>query len=167
MARCAICIGVCPAIIGRLATSARCANCSNCNCAAGRCVSKLASSTFLRSRVRSRSASLPEVVVLPEPCKPTMRIGIGEGASRLIGTAVPPSASTSASLTILTTICPGETERSTSAPTDFSFTTGCRTCSTYLTTQNTPWCEPSQHGGRMFAPPRTGGRESQGGGHFW
>ena len=117
IARRAICSGVWPAMMGKDATSARVANCSSWSCAAGRCVSRLASRTFLRSLVFSRSAILPEVVVLPDPCSPTMRIGIGAGANRLIGTAAPPSAAISASLTILTTICPGETERSTSAPT--------------------------------------------------
>ena len=79
IARCAICTGVWPATIGRLGTCACSASCANCSCAAGRCVSRLASSTFRRSRSRSRSASLPDVVVLPEPCRPTIRIGIGAG----------------------------------------------------------------------------------------
>ena len=37
-------------MIGRLATPARCASCCNCNCAAGRCVSKDATSTRRFSR---------------------------------------------------------------------------------------------------------------------
>ena len=65
--------------MGRLGTPARSASCASCNCAAGRWVSRLASSTRLRSFSRSRSASLPEVVVLPEPCSPTIRKGIGAG----------------------------------------------------------------------------------------
>ena len=196
MARLAICSGVWPGMIGSEVTSARCASCSSCNCAAGRWVSRLASRTFLRSRVFRRSAILPEVVVLPEPWRPTIRIGSGAGASRLSGAAVPPSASTSASLTIFTTIWPGETERSTSAPTALlahlgdeilhhrqaprrhpaapggfpaaprtrplrsarrggaacrkprkACPTASRTWCNYSTTQNAPWCEPSQHGG--------------------
>ena len=130
MARLAICNGVCPAMIGKDATSACPANCCNCSCAAGRWVSRLASSTRRRSRVRSRSASLPDVVVLPEPCSPTIRIGIGEGAFRFSGDTVPPSAATSTSLTIFTTIWPGETERRTSAPTAFSRTSAMKSFTT-------------------------------------
>ena len=55
---------------------------------------------------------------MPEPCRPTIRIGIGAGAFRLSGTAPsPPSASIITSLTILTTCWPGVTEDSTSEPT--------------------------------------------------
>ncbi len=118
----AICIGVWPATIGREVTSACCASVANCNCAAGRCTSSEASRTFFLSRVRSRSAILPEVVVLPDPCRPTIRIGTGDGAFRSMprlpsSPSPPPSASTSASLTILMTCWAGETERMTSCPT--------------------------------------------------
>ena len=83
----------------------------------GRCVSRLASSTRRRSRRPRRSASLPAVVVLPEPCKPTIRIGTGAAALRLSGTApAPPSSSTSTSWTILMTCWPGATLSITSAP---------------------------------------------------
>ena len=118
MARLAICTGVWPATIGRLGTPACSASCANCSCAAGRWVSRLASSTRRFRRSFSRRAILPEVVVLPEPCRPTIRIGTGAAAFRLIGTAPsPPSASIITSLTILTTCWPGVTEDSTSAPT--------------------------------------------------
>ena len=71
-----------------------------------------------RSFVRSIRPILPAVVVLPEPWRPTMRMGMGAGTLRLSGTAPsPPRLSTSTSLTILTTCWPGVTERSTSAPT--------------------------------------------------
>ena len=60
IARWAICTGVWPATIGRLGTCACSASCANCSCAAGRWVSRLASSTRRRSRSRSRSASLPD-----------------------------------------------------------------------------------------------------------
>ena len=60
---------------------------------------------------------MPAVVVLPEPCRPTIRIGTGGAAFRLSGTAPsPPSASIIASLTILTICWPGVTEDSTSEP---------------------------------------------------
>ena len=85
--------------------------------AAGRRVSSEASSTFLRSRSVRRLAILAVVVVLPEPCRPTIRIGTGGTASRLIGSASAPSVSTSVSWTILTTIWPGVTDLTTSAPT--------------------------------------------------
>ena len=117
MARRAICTGVWPATIGRLGTPACSASCASCSCAAGRWVSRLASSTLRRRRSFRRSAILPAVVVLPEPCSPTIRIGTGGAALRLSGTAPsPPSASIIASLTILTTCWPGVTEDSTSVP---------------------------------------------------
>ena len=50
IARLAICTGVWPATIGRLGTPACSASCANCNCAAGRWVSRLASSTRRFSR---------------------------------------------------------------------------------------------------------------------
>ena len=64
------------------------------------------------------------VVVLPEPCRPTIRITTGGVARRASSGAAssPPSISTSASLTILTTCWPGVTERSTCWPTAFSVT---------------------------------------------
>ncbi len=123
-------------MIGRLATPARSASCAAASCAAGRWVSRLASSTCADAPSCAAAAPiLPEVVVLPEPCSPTIRIGTGAAAFRLSGTAPsPPSASISTSLTILTTCWPGVTEPSTSAPTARSrtlamksFTTGSAT----------------------------------------
>src|SRR5437868_3123668 len=94
--------------------------------AAGRCTSSEAISTFLRSRFFRRSAIFAAVVVLPEPCSPTSMIPTGDAALRSRppsvpmapreGSAPPPSISTRWSCTILTTICPGVTERSTSCP---------------------------------------------------
>ena len=131
IARWAICTGVCPAMIGRLATPACWARSCNWSCAAGRCVSRLASSTRFLSRLASRSAILPEVVVLPEPCSPTIRIGTGAAALRLSGTApAPPSASTSWSLTSLITTCPGLTLSKTSAPSAFSRTAAMKSRTT-------------------------------------
>ncbi len=102
-------------MIGRLATLARSASCCSCNWAAGRWVSSDASSTFFFSRCVSRNAILPDVVVLPEPCSPTIRIGTGAAACRFSGTApAPPSASIITSLTTLMTCWPGATLSSTS-----------------------------------------------------
>ncbi len=115
IARRAISTGVWPATIGRLGTPARSPSWASWSCAAGRWVSRLASSTRLRSRSVSRSPSLPAVVVLPEPCSPTIRKGIGAGAFNSSGTAPsPPSSSIITSLTIFTTCWPGVTESSTS-----------------------------------------------------
>ena len=71
-ARAAIASGGSPGTIGRLSTPACCASTASCSCAAGRCTSSEASSAFWRSRVLRRSASLAVVVVLPEPCRPTI-----------------------------------------------------------------------------------------------
>ncbi len=64
-----------------------------------------------------RLASFAVVVVLPEPCRPTIISATGAGAFRSTGTLSAPSISTSWSCTIFTTICPGFTERMTAAPT--------------------------------------------------
>ena len=69
-----------------------------------------------------RLAILAVVVVLPEPCRPTIMIGTGAGALRSIGSPCAPSISTSSSWTILTTIWPGVTDLMTSTPTAWSFT---------------------------------------------
>ena len=102
--------------MGRLATPACLASWASWSWAAGRWVSRLASSTFFFWRWNSRSASLPEVVVLPEPCKPTIKMGTGAAALRFSGTApAPPRAAIIASLTILMTCWPGVTLSITSA----------------------------------------------------
>ena len=61
-----------------------------------------------------RLAIFAVVVVLPEPCRPTIMMATGAAASRSIGSASEPSVSTSTSLTILTTIWPGVTDFTTS-----------------------------------------------------
>ncbi len=53
------------------------------------------------------------VVVLPEPCRPAIRMATGGVAWRSIGSASEPSMRTSSSLTILTTIWPGVTDLTT------------------------------------------------------
>ncbi len=58
---------------------------------------------FLKRSDR-RLAIFAVVVVLPEPCRPTIRIATGGVALRSMGSASEPSISTSTSLTILMTI---------------------------------------------------------------
>ena len=93
--------------------------------AAGRRVSSEAIRIFLPCRSLSRLAILAVVVVLPEPCRPTIRMVTGAGALRSMPICVSPSTRTSSSWTILTTCWPGVTDLVTSAPTARS-----RTCST-------------------------------------
>ena len=71
----------------------------------------------LPSRSLSRFASFAVVVVLPEPCRPTIRIGAG-GLSmrRPSALASPASTRTSSSWTILTTCWPGVTDFVTAWP---------------------------------------------------
>jgi hypothetical protein len=89
---------------------------ASCSIAAGRRVSSDAISTFLPSLLVSQRPILAVLVVLPEPCSPTIRIGTGATARRLISSPSP-SVSTSVSWTILMTCWPGLTERMTSWPT--------------------------------------------------
>ncbi len=126
-----IATGLSPGTIGRQVTPTWRPSTASCSCAAGRCTSSEASNTFLRWRCLSRSAIFAAVVVLPEPCSPTNMTTTGDGAFRSIPSArappgcpaaPPPSTSTRWSWTILTTICAGVTERSTSCPSAFSRT---------------------------------------------
>ena len=83
--------GRCPGTIGKVVTPIWRPSWASCSCAAGRCTSSEAISTFLRSRFFSRSAILAQVVVLPEPCSPTSMIADRRG--RVQVDAVAPSAS--------------------------------------------------------------------------
>ena len=74
----------------------------------------------LRPCFFSQFASFAEEVVLPAPFRPTIRMRAG--LSRFSGAASPPSSAVSSSWKILTICCPGDTERSTSSPSAFSFT---------------------------------------------
>ncbi len=109
--------GCCPATIGRVATSHWVPSTASCSCAAGRWTSSDAISTFLRSLSFSRLAILAVEVVLPDPCKPTIMMTAGGATSIIRSDVSDPSVSVSVSDTILTTICPGVTDRSTSLPT--------------------------------------------------
>ena len=68
-----------PATIGSVSTSTCWPSTASCSIAAGRRVSSEAISTLRLSRSVSRLASLAVVVVLPEPCRPTIMIGTGAG----------------------------------------------------------------------------------------
>ena len=85
-------------------------------------------------RFFSQVASLPQVVVLPLPCRPDIMMTVGPGLTCMIGSAgtgAPvsgstsagsPSSSTSSSLTILIICWPGSTALSTAAPVACSVT---------------------------------------------
>ncbi len=77
LARRAISTADWPLTIGRVSTPIWRPRISSCSIAAGRLVSSEAISTRLPSRSFSRLASLAVVVVLPPPCRPTIRIGAG------------------------------------------------------------------------------------------
>ena len=96
-------------------------------------MSSEAISTRFFSLVWSSRPSLAEVVVLPEPCRPTIRMGAG-GEPMESASFSAPRVSTSTSWTILITCWPGVTERITFSPTARgrtlsmnSFTTGSAT----------------------------------------
>ena len=69
-----------------------------------------------------RRASFAVVVVLPEPCKPTIMIATGGTALRSMVWPSEPRVAISSSWTILTTIWPGVTDLTTVAPTACSRT---------------------------------------------
>ena len=85
--------------------------------AAGRRVSSEAISTLRLPISVRRLAIFAVVVVLPDPCRPTIMITTGGAALRSIGWAVEPSISISWSCTIFTTIWPGVTDFKISTPT--------------------------------------------------
>jgi len=96
---------------------------ASCSIAAGRLVSSDAISTRLPSRSFRRRASLAVVVVLPEPCRPTIRTGAG-GLSIFSrpGSSSPRRVAISSSWTIFTTCWPGVTDFVTAEPVAFSCT---------------------------------------------
>ena len=94
--------------------------------AAGRRVSSDAISTLRLALSVSRLAILAVVVVLPEPCRPTIMMTTGAGALRSIGCASEPKISINWSCTIFTTIWPGVTDLITSTPTARFFTSSVK-----------------------------------------
>ncbi len=85
-------------------------------------MSSEAISTLRLSRWTSRRASFAVVVVLPEPCRPTIMIATGGTALRSMVCPSEPSVAISSSWTIFTTIWPGVTDLTTVAPTACSRT---------------------------------------------
>src|ERR1700730_3893269 len=79
-------------------------------------MSSEAISTLRLSRWVRRRASLAVVVVLPEPCRPTIMIATGGTALRSMVWPSEPRVAISSSWTILTTIWPGVTDLTTVAP---------------------------------------------------
>ena len=164
-ARFAICAGVSESASGNTPTSACSPNKRSCSRAAGRVISSDATITFLRSRVFSRNASLPAVVVLPDPCKPTIKITAGGLVAIFNGAASPPSISTSASCTILMTCWSGRTDRKLATPTasvrSFSIkllTTGKATSASSKarrTSRNAASTSASDSAPRLASPSKT------------
>src|ERR1700744_4681088 len=74
-------------------------------------MSSEAISTLRLSRWTMRRASFAVVVVLPEPCRPTIMIATGGTALRSMVWPSEPSVAISSSWTIFTTIWPGVTDR--------------------------------------------------------
>ena len=74
------------------------------------------------SRWVRRRASFAVVVVLPEPCRPTIMIATGGTALKSIVWPSEPKVAINSSWTILTTIWPGVTDLTTVAPTACSRT---------------------------------------------
>src|SRR5216683_6406435 len=79
-------------------------------------MSSEAISTLRLSRWVRRRASFAVVVVLPEPCSPTIMIATGGTALRSMVWPSEPSVAISSSWTIFTTIWPGVTDLTTVAP---------------------------------------------------
>ncbi len=67
---------------------------ASCSIAAGRRVSSEAISTLRLAVSASRLPIFAVVVVLPEPCRPTIMMAMGAGALRSIGWALDPKVST-------------------------------------------------------------------------
>ena len=93
----------------------------NCSIAAGRYTSQATNKGFFARLDFNKLASLPEKVVLPDPCKPDIKITEGF-PFRLTSTLCPPINMASSSCTIFTNSCCGFNEVNTSCPMALSFT---------------------------------------------
>src|SRR4029077_10554108 len=78
----------------------------------------------------SQLASLPEAVVLPEPCRPVISTTVGGCEANLSLAVSLPRVSTSSSRTILMTCSPGESAVSTSCPTALAWMRSMRSLTT-------------------------------------
>ena len=92
---------------------------------------------------RAGVASLPAVVVLPEPCSPQSRITAGEPSTRSSRASSPPSVAASSSRTTAITCCAGERLSSTFSPSAFASTRA----SSSLTTRK--WTSASSRASRI------------------
>ena len=123
LARFAMATGSSPLTIGRVSTPICAPKICSCSIAAGRLTSKDAIRTRLPSFSFRRLANLAVVVVLPEPCKPTIRIGAGGLSTfKTPGSVSPVRTCTNSSWTILMTCWPGVTDFVTAWPVAFSWT---------------------------------------------
>ena len=144
MARLAMSSGPWPAMMGSVAMPACSPSTRSCSMAAGRVVSSEAISTRFFSLVCSSRPNFADVVVLPEPCRPTIRMGAG-GEPIFRAAFSWPRVSTRTSWTILTTCWPGVTERVTFSPmargrtfSMKSFTTGKATSASISAVRTSP-----------------------------
>ena len=101
----------------------------NCSIAAGRYTSQATNNGFLFFFVFSIRASLPEKVVLPEPCRPDIKITAGF-PSKSISAVSPPINWVSSSCTIFTINWLGFTAVSTFCPNAFSLTVSVKVLAT-------------------------------------
>ncbi len=103
----------------------------SCSTAAGRWRSA-ATSSGLRPCDASSRASLPQVVVLPEPCRPQSIRIVGPVFSNRIDGSTGPISSTSSSWTILTICCSGRTLLINCVPTARSLTRAMNSWTTLI-----------------------------------
>ena len=130
IARLAMATGCSPRTGSRVRTPVCSPNCVSCCCAAGRMTSSDAIRTFFFSFFRRRRPSLAEVVVLPEPCRPTIKIATGGVPAKLRAPSSLSRISTKWSWTAFTTICPGVTLRRISSPVARSVTSAMKSLTT-------------------------------------
>ena len=105
------------------------ANTRNCSIAAGRYTSQATSNGFLFFFVFSIRANLPEKVVLPEPCRPDIKMTAGL-PSKSISAVSPPINWVSSSCTIFTINWLGFTAVNTFCPNAFSLTVSVKVLAT-------------------------------------
>ncbi len=115
---------------GNTSTSRLLPRVASCSIAAGRYTSAETISTFFFVVLRMRRASLPALVVLPEPCRPASRITAGGWVANESAALAPPISSTSSWWTTPTSAWPGVRLPATSWPSAFSFTLATKSFTT-------------------------------------
>ena len=109
---------------------------------------------FLRRSCNSL-ASLPVVVVLPEPCKPAISTTAGAGQLRLSSSLREPITATSSSWTIFTRVWPGVRLCKTSWPIALPFTRSISACTTgSATSASSNAMRTSRNASRTFSSDR-------------